>query len=422
MINSLSIIFPCFNEEKTLRKCIEKVLEIADETLSLEIIIVDDGSSDQSLIIARELEDKYQEIVDAFEDFKSDKVARNSRIQAIMSKMAVHAANLNNKLIIVQAIGDIESIELTNFSKTDTNEIVIEDINSNLSSITQTGEILDLLMHKNHLYASYFNYSDSSNCRLLNIAEANIESDNFQFNNLIEFDECKGHSGGGRLKPFIKDGNEGLLITTSQNAPNFLNMKAQDDNSIYGKILFIDLNTKEYEIFAKGFRNPQGLYVNNDLIIITEHGPRGGDEINKILQNKNYGWPVASYGEPYGVGYGNRNIEFLLKNYYKKNHSSYGYEEPLYTFIPSIGISEIIKVSDKFHPKWSNNFLISSLGGRSLYRVKFDEKYSRVLLTEQIYIGRRIRDLIYSEKLDLIFLALEDFGQLGILKPKTIQN
>ena len=59
----LSIVVPCFNEEKTLRKCIEKVLEIADETLSLEIIVVDDGSSDQSLIIARELEDKYQEIV-----------------------------------------------------------------------------------------------------------------------------------------------------------------------------------------------------------------------------------------------------------------------------------------------------------------------------------------------------------------------
>jgi glycosyltransferase involved in cell wall biosynthesis len=62
-IIKFSIVVPCFNEEKTLRKCIEKVLEIADETLSLEIIIVDDCSSDQSLIIARELEDKYQEIV-----------------------------------------------------------------------------------------------------------------------------------------------------------------------------------------------------------------------------------------------------------------------------------------------------------------------------------------------------------------------
>lgn len=58
-----SIVVPCFNEEKTLRKCIEKVLEIEDETLSLELIIVDDCSKDRSLIIARELEDEYPQII-----------------------------------------------------------------------------------------------------------------------------------------------------------------------------------------------------------------------------------------------------------------------------------------------------------------------------------------------------------------------
>ncbi len=57
-----SIVVPCFNEEKTLKKCIEKVLEIADETLSLELIIVDDCSKDRSLLIARELEDEYPQI------------------------------------------------------------------------------------------------------------------------------------------------------------------------------------------------------------------------------------------------------------------------------------------------------------------------------------------------------------------------
>ena len=54
---------PCFNEEKTLKKCIEKVLEIADSALSLELIIVDDGSNDRSLVIARELESEYPEII-----------------------------------------------------------------------------------------------------------------------------------------------------------------------------------------------------------------------------------------------------------------------------------------------------------------------------------------------------------------------
>lgn len=59
----LSIVVPCFNEEKTLKRCMEKVLEIADDTLSLELVIVNDCSSDRSLAIARELEVKYPDIV-----------------------------------------------------------------------------------------------------------------------------------------------------------------------------------------------------------------------------------------------------------------------------------------------------------------------------------------------------------------------
>ena len=326
----------------------------------------------------------------------------------------------DNKLFIVEPNGSIESIELSNFPHNEVTEIEVNNIDSNLNTLIgsgKTGQILDIAIYKNKLYSSFFTY-DRPNCKLLNISVANINSDNFQFKNLIQFDECQdGPIQAGRLKPYIKDGQEGLLFTLGQNSRNSLNMKAQDESSIYGKILFINLDIKEYEVFAKGFRNPQGLFVENNLIITTDHGPRGGDEINKILKNKNYGWPIASYGEPYGDGNKNRNNEFLLKNYYKKNHSFHGYQEPLYAFVPSIGISEIIKISDNFHPKWSNNFLASSLGGKSLYRVKFDEEYTRVLLTEKIYIGRRIRDLIYSEKLNLIFLSLEDYGQLGILKP-----
>ena len=54
---------------------------------------------------------------------------------------------------------------------------------------------------------------------------------------------------------------------------------------------FINLNTKEFEIFSKGHRNSQGLAVMNNIILSTEHGPRGGDELNRIYYNKNYGWP-----------------------------------------------------------------------------------------------------------------------------------
>jgi dolichol-phosphate mannosyltransferase len=62
IVTKLSVVIPCFNEEKTLEKCVHRVLDIADETLTLEIIIVDDASKDRSLSIAKELESKYPNV------------------------------------------------------------------------------------------------------------------------------------------------------------------------------------------------------------------------------------------------------------------------------------------------------------------------------------------------------------------------
>lgn len=58
----LSVIVPCFNEEKTLRKCIRRLIDIKDDALSLEVIIVDDCSTDASLVIAKELKSIYPEV------------------------------------------------------------------------------------------------------------------------------------------------------------------------------------------------------------------------------------------------------------------------------------------------------------------------------------------------------------------------
>jgi len=61
-VTKLSVIIPCFNEESTLKRCVERVMDISDETLSLEIIIVDDASTDKSLAVGRDLERKHQAI------------------------------------------------------------------------------------------------------------------------------------------------------------------------------------------------------------------------------------------------------------------------------------------------------------------------------------------------------------------------
>ena len=86
---------------------------------------------------------------------------------------------------------------------------------------------------------------------------------------------------------------------------------------------------------------------NLDLIINTEHGPKGGDEINFNFQNHketpNYGWDVSSYGVEYD---GTR---------YKDSHSKYGFIEPFRYYTPAIGISELIYLPNE--PRWKKTFI-----------------------------------------------------------------
>ena len=186
---------------------------------------------------------------------------------------------------------------------------------------------------------------------------------------------------------------------------NEIDLKPQDNLSYWGKILILNENNNSVQIFSKGHRNILGLYADNNIILSTENGPRGGDEINRIIYNKNYGWPIASYGTAYNSG---------SKTNYKKNHNEY--YEPIYSFVPSIGISEIIKLDNNFSKEWEDNFLIGSLNDKHLLRVKFNDSFEKVLYIEKIFINERIRDIKYYNQKKIIFLALENTGSLGIIK------
>ena len=89
-----------------------------------------------------------------------------------------------------------------------------------------------------------------------------------------------------------------------------------------------------------GHRNPQGLLLDkeNNFLLETEHGPKGGDEINLINLNNedlpNYGWPISSAGEHYKDPNGDKYNKYPLY----KSHSKYGFIEPLKSFVPSIAI------------------------------------------------------------------------------------
>ena len=129
-----------------------------------------------------------------------------------------------------------------------------------------------------------------------------------------------------------------LSIGTPEQNSSEISILSQDDKSMFGKIIEIDKNVLDdfisnnsdkvsINFFSKGHRTPQGLTVINNEIFAVEHGPKGGDELNKIINNKNYGWPKASYGTKYMYDDGGKS--------YENNHEKYGFTEPLFALIPS---------------------------------------------------------------------------------------
>ena len=172
---------------------------------------------------------------------------------------------------------------------------------------------------------------------------------------------------------------------------------AQNPKSFFGKIIQIDkdqldqiiLNKTEKiepKIFSLGHRNPQGLTKLNNKIFSTEHGPKGGDELNLILEGKNYGWPISSYGIKYDFDYSDSK--------YFKSHEDHGFKEPLFALVPSIGLSSLNNCSTiikKFYNKpclmalslWGNELR----QGKSLIIYLLDKKMQKVISTEKIFLG-----------------------------------
>ena len=274
-------------------------------------------------------------------------------------------------------------------------------VSSNLNS--PNVRIKDVLILNSEIYISYMEFDETLKCDSINISRAKISKKELDFEIFFTSKECQGFNAG-RMAFYNHNEEDGLLLTTTAICKT--NNLAQDDNSIMGKILFIDFETKNYKIFSKGHRNPQGLTTVKNLILSAEHGPTGGDEINLIQFGKNYGWDISSYGET-----DNSCPKESSKVYdYLKNHSNYGFIEPIYAFVPSIGINQIIKVPDNFSEYWKNNFLVTSLEGRSIYRILFDKNFEKLFFNEKIFIGKRMRDIIYSDELNVFLIALEGGG------------
>lgn len=154
-------------------------------------------------------------------------------------------------------------------------------------------------------------------------------------------------------------------------------------------------------IWAYGVRNPQGLAIDprNGDLWETEHGPRGGDELNHIEKGKNYGWPVITSG----VNYDGTPISDKTE--------APGMEQPVINWTPSIAVSEIeFYRGDKF-PKWKNNLFIGSLAQQKFIRVVLSDGHE--VHREEVFSGLgRVRDIKTGPD-GCLYLALELIGKPG---------
>lgn len=181
---------------------------------------------------------------------------------------------------------------------------------------------------------------------------------------------------------------------------------AQITTSDFGSIFKLNIQTGERETISYGHRNPQGLMMSaNGELISTEHGPRGGDELNIIKSGRNYGWPEVTLGTHYPSYSWPSN---------KKQGRHDGFEAPIYSWVLSIGVSNLIEVRE-FNDRWDGDLLVSSLKAASLYRLRREGE--KVIYSEPIWIGQRIRDLaqlpngtivIWTDQTQLLFLSVDE--------------
>lgn len=154
-------------------------------------------------------------------------------------------------------------------------------------------------------------------------------------------------------------------------------------------------------IWAFGVRNPQGLARNprDGALWETEHGPRGGDELNHIVRGRNYGWPVVTHG----MNYDGTPISGKTE--------APNIESPVRHWTPSIAASEIeFYAGDKF-PKWKHQLFLGTLATQEVLRLVIDD--GRVAHTEEVFKNfGRVRDIKTGPD-GFIYVALEAIGKPG---------
>ena len=322
----------------------------------------------------------------------------------------------DSSLLISDKIGKIWKIE--------NNGLVKKEI-GNPPSVLDKGQggLLDIELHpnflkNNYVYISFTDYLEKNPKKsFTSIIRAKLEDDELKNHKIIfkaenKFYNKKTHHYGSRI---IFDNDYYIYFSIGDRGdrdkaqdlsyPNGKIHRLKDDGTIPVDNPFVNTLNAIPSIWSYGNRNPQGLSKNSssNQIWSSEHGPKGGDELNIIEKGKNYGWPIITYGKNY-----------TGTSISKLTHKE-GMEQPIYYWTPSIALCGIKHVQNSLFIEWENDILISSLKYERVHKIRI--KNNKVIDEEIIYdAGSRVRDIEIG--LDgFIYIALENPGRVIRLRP-----
>lgn len=197
----------------------------------------------------------------------------------------------------------------------------------------------------------------------------------------------------GRLQ--VIDKTSAYLTIGDLGYPDIDNVTRRGD---LGSVFKVSATSREK--ISQGHRNQQGIVLIGKDIYISEHGPRGGDELNIIEKGVDYGWPAVTYGEPYSSG-------DYVKPKETGNHD--GYKKPLTYWVPSVAPTELVQLPSTQWGAWSGQIVMGTLREEALIFIELlDGK--KVGKITPYPVNERIRDLEIGVSGELI--ATTDSGKL----------
>lgn len=231
-----------------------------------------------------------------------------------------------------------------------------------------------------------------------------------------------GQHFGSRLL-WLPDGSLLVSIGDGGNPPiSFdgapIRNQAQNLATAFGKVLRLDADGRAHagnpfaerpgaraEVFSFGHRNIQGLALNpqDNRVWASEHGARGGDELNQLRRGGNYGWPEVTYSREY---WGPRISDTERRG---------DVIDPMIVWTPSIAPSGLAFYTGTEFPQWRGDLFAGALKFREVRRIDLED--GRPVGEEKLSIGQRVRDLRQGPGGGLYLLTDEDPGQLLRIRP-----